>query len=121
MKATTDNSQLYFRALTVLIWAALPANGLLYALSWSQLPARLATHFDFANRPTGWMSREGSFAFAVFLATGLALIALIQGTLLWAENSIIEYNAYGYPINVNPIFTVGIVAAVLLVMLALGT
>src|SRR5215831_13624949 len=105
MNATTDNSQLYFRALTVLIGAALPANGLLYALSWSQLPARLATHFDFWHRPNGWMSREGSFALAVFLATFLALIAtfvlyrvknsdasawgllalfyVIQGTLLW--------------------------------------
>ena len=143
MNATTDKSQFYFRALAMLIWAALPANALLYALSWGQLPARLATHFDFRNHPNGWMSREGSFAVAIFLATSLAVIAsfvlsrvkksdaaawgllvlfyVIQGTLLWVENSIIEYNAYGYPININPVFTVGIVAAVLLVMLALGT
>jgi Protein of unknown function (DUF1648) len=142
MKATTESSRLYFRALTVLIWAALPANALLFALSWSQLPARLATHFDFRNRPNGWMSREGSFAGAVFLATFLAVIAtfalsrvkksdaaawgllasfyLIQGTLLWAEHSIIEYNVYGYPINVTPVFSVGIAAAVLLVILALA-
>jgi len=143
MNATTESSRLYFRALTVLIWAALPANVLLFALSWSQLPARLATHFDFQNHPNGWMSREGSSAFGVFLATFLAVIAtfvlsrvkksdaaawgllalfyVIQGTLLWAEHSIIEYNAYGYPINVQPVFTVGIAAAVLLVILALGT
>ena len=143
MNATTDSSRLYFRALTLLIWGALPANALLYALSWGQLPARLATHFDFRNRPNGWMSREGSLAFAVFFATLLAVIATfvlsrvknsdavswgllalfyaIQGTLLWAENSIIEYNAYGYPINIEPVFIGGIVAAVLLVMLVLGT
>lgn len=144
MNTAVQNSQLsYFRALTALIWAALPANGLLYALSWRQLPARLATHFDFANRPNGWMSREGSLVFSLFFAAFLAVSAtlilarvkkpdaaawgvvalfyVIQGTLLWAENATIAYNTQGVPVNAAPVFAVGIMAAVLVVVLALGT
>lgn len=144
MNSTVQNSQpLLFRALTVLIWAALPANALLYAIAWNQLPARMATHFSFANQPNGWMSREGSLAFTVCFATLLSLTAtwillrvqkpdaaawgllalfyVIQGTLLWAENATIGYNVYRTPVNAAPVFAVGIVAGVLLVILALGT
>ena len=144
MNGTSQNSQMLpFRALTVFIWAALPANALLYAVSWDQLPHRLATHFNFADQPNGWMSREGSFAFAIFFATSLAVIAtiilarvkkpdaaawgllslfyVVQGTLLWAENATIAYNVQGAPVNVAAVFAVGIIAAVLLVVLALAT
>jgi hypothetical protein len=143
MNTANENSRFYFRASTVLIWAALPANGLLYALTWNQLPSQMATHFDFTNRPNGWMSREGSLAFSLLFATFLAVIAtlvlsrvnkadaaawglvlvfyVVQGTLLWAENSTIEYNLYGRPIHVLPVLTLGFAAAVLVVVLALGT
>lgn len=143
MTAAVDNSRVYFRALTALMWIALPANALLYALWWDHLPPRLATHFDFANHPNGWMSREGSLAFAVFFATSLAAMAtwilsrvkktdaaawglltlfyVIQGTLLWAENATVDYNVHGTAVNAAPVFAVGIGAAVLLVILALGT
>ena len=144
MNLTSQNSpMLPFRALTVLIWAALPANALLYAVSWDQLPHTLATHFNFAGQANGWMSREGSFAFAIFFATSLAVIAtlilwrvkkpdaaawgllsffyLVEGTLLWAENATIAYNVQGTGVNVAPVLAVGAVAAVLLVVLALVT
>jgi Domain of unknown function (DUF1648) len=141
--AAQNSRLLYFRALTVLMWAALPANAVLYAAWWNQLPQRMATHFNFANQPNGWMPREGSFGFAMFFATLLAVIAtvilsrvktpdaaawgllalfyVVEGTLLWAENSTIAYNTRGTPVNATPVFAVGIVAAVLLVVLALAT
>jgi hypothetical protein len=144
MNAATENPQLRcFRALSVLMWAALPANAVLYAISWHQLPQRLATHFDFANRPNGWMSREGSLIFSLVFATFLAVIAswilfrvkkpdaaawgllilfyVVQGTLLWAETATIDYNVRGTPVDAMPVFAVGIIAAVLLAVLALGT
>jgi hypothetical protein len=144
VNAAKENPQLlYFRALSVLMWAALPANAVLYAISWDELPQRLATHFDFANRPNGWMSREGSLIFSLVFATSLAVIAswilfrvkkpdavawgllilfyVIQGTLLWAETATIDYNVRGTPVNAAPVFAVGIIAAALLVVLALGT
>jgi hypothetical protein len=143
MNGTAQNSQLPFRALTVLLWAALPANALLYAISWDQLPRTLATHFNFANQPNGWMSREGSFAFAVFFAMLLAVTATVillrvrkpdtaawgllvlfyvaEGTLLWAENATISFNLHGTPLKAAPILSVGITAAILLVVLALVT
>jgi Protein of unknown function (DUF1648) len=144
MNTANENSLFYFRAATVLVWAALPANALLYALAWRQLPSRMATHFDLASGPNGWMSREGSLAFSLLVATFLAVIASsvlsrvskpdaaawglvflfygVQGTLLWAENATIEYNLYGRPIiNVLPVLAVGTAAAVLVVVLALGT
>ena len=144
MNAAKEKSQLrYFRALSVLMWAALPANAVLYAISWRQLPQRLATHFDFANRPNGWMSREGSLIFSLVFATFMAAIAtwillrvkkpdatawgllilfyVVQGTLLWAETATIDYNVRGTPVNAAPVFAVGITAAILLLILALGT
>lgn len=144
MNATADNSQLtYFRTATVFVWAALPAEAILYATSWNQLPERVATHFNLANQPNGWMSREGSLAFSLFVATFVAWIAawvlsrvkkpdaaawgllalfyVIQGTLLWAENSTIAYNVEGSPVNATPVLATGIGATVLLVILALAS
>jgi hypothetical protein len=144
MNGATQNPQvLYFRALTVLMWAAVPENAVLYAISWDQLPPRLATHFDFANHPNGWMSREGSLIFSLVFATLMAATAswilfrvkkpdavawgllglfyVVEGTLLWAETATIDYNVRGTPVNAAPVFATGITAAILLVVLALGT
>lgn len=132
-----------YRMATAFMWLALPANALLYATSWKQLPPRLATHFTFENQQNGWMSREESVVFAVFFATCLAVVAtiivsrvrkpdavawgllglfyLVQGTLLWAENATIAYNVQGVPVNATPVLAVGIAAAVLLIGLALLT
>lgn len=42
------------------------------------LPERVATHFDGAGRPNGWMSRTGHLAFTLALGTGLP--AVMVGT-----------------------------------------
>jgi len=132
-----------FKALTALIWIALPAIAGLYASAWSQLPARIATHFDFANQPNGWMSREGSLIFFLIFATLVAATAswvlsrvkwpdpsawallmlfyVIIGIVIWAEQSVIAYNAEGRSVNVIPVFGAGMLAAAVVVVIALGT
>jgi hypothetical protein len=129
--------------LTAMMWLVVPVMAGLYATSWAQLPARLATHFDFSNRPNGWMSREASLIFSMVMAiffAGLATLILsrvkkpdpaawallvlfyvISGTLIWAENAVIGYNVRGRPVNVTPVLVTGISSAMLVVIIALGT
>jgi uncharacterized membrane protein len=141
--AEQSDSRKYLRALTALMWLAVPVMAGLYAVSWPELPARLATHFDLANHPNGWMSREVWLTFSLLLGifiTGLATLILyrvkkpdpaawallllfyvITGTLLWAENAVIAYNVQGRPVNVTPVLATGIGAAIFVVIIALGT
>jgi hypothetical protein len=138
-----SGSRKYYKALTALLWLALPADALLYATWWNRLPARLATHFNFNNQPNGWMSREASLAFSLVFAivviatatwflwrvqnpdpTAWALLALfyvVLGTLLWAEDSVIAYNASGRSVNVTPILVTGIASTILVTLFALST
>jgi hypothetical protein len=107
------------------------------------LPARLATHFDLANRANGWMPREASLTFSLVMAIFIAgvttlilsrvkrpdpaawavlvLFYVIMGTLLWAENAVIAYNVHGTPVNVTPVLVTGISAAIVVAIIALGT
>jgi hypothetical protein len=107
------------------------------------LPARLATHFDLANRANGWMPREASLTFSLVMAIFIAgvttlilsrvkrpdpaawavlvLFYVIMGTLLWAEDSVIAYNVHGKPVNVAPVLVTGIGAAIVVMIIALGT
>lgn len=145
MTRALDNShsQTYFRALTWLQWLVLPVIAGLFAVSWNQLPARLAAHFDFNNQPNGWMPREACLVMLLVIGTLMVTTAVwvlsrvsvpdaaawalmllfyvIIGTLLWAANSIIAYNTVGTPVNVVPVLASGIGAAVLVVVLALAT
>src|SRR5438067_4778111 len=124
----------YYRLATALMWLALPANALLYAVWWKHLPTQLATHFDFNNRPNGWMSRDGSVIFSMVFAlivvttatwvlsrirkpdpaawALMLLFYVVVGTLLWAEDSVIAYSVSGRPVNVAPVLASGIGAAV---------
>lgn len=145
MTLAADNSQSRgaFKALTALIWIAVPVVAALYALAWSQLPTRLATHFNFANQPNGWMSREGSLIFFLLFAALMAGTAtwvmsrvnspdptawvmliffyVILGVLIWAERAVIAYNVDGRPVNVIPVFGAGMLAAAVVIVIALGT
>jgi uncharacterized membrane protein len=137
------DSRRYLRTFTGLMWLALPITAVLYAMSWRELPARLATHFDLSNHPNGWMSREGSLAFLlvmVIFVAGLATLILLRvqkpdaaawallllfyvvlGTLLWAGEAIIAFNLHGQPVNVAPVLLCGMGAALLVVITALAT
>lgn len=136
-------SRRYLRLFTGLMWLALPITGVLYGMSWQRLPARLATHFDLANHPNGWMSREESLVFLLVIVMFLAGVAtlilfrvtkpdlaawavliffyVILGTMLWAGEAIIAYNVQGQPVNVSPVLFSGMGAAILVVITALGT
>jgi hypothetical protein len=141
--AEQSGSRRYLRIFTGLIWLAVPTMAAMYAMSWQELPARLATHFDLANRPNGWMSRDVSLTFSlvmgIFIAGSATLILsrvkrpdpaawallvlfyVIMGTLLWAEEAIIAYNVHGKAVNVLPVLLTGLSAAIVVVVIALGT
>jgi Protein of unknown function (DUF1648) len=137
------DSRRYLRIFTGLMWLALPITAVIYGMAWPELPSRLATHFNLANQPNGWMSREGSLVFLLVTSSfvaGLATLILsrvkrpdptawallilfyvILGTVLWAGEAIIAYNVHGQPVNVTPILVSGIGAAILVVITALVT
>jgi hypothetical protein len=141
--AEQSGSRRYLRIFTGLIWVAVPAMAGMYAMSWQQLPGRLATHFDLTNHPNGWMSRDVSLTFSLvmgmFIAGSATLILsrvkrpdpaawallvlfyVIIGTLLWAEEAVVAYNVHGEPVNVLPVLVTGISAAIVVVVIALGT
>ena len=143
MTKVSSNSRTLFGMLAALQWLSLPVMVLLFGSVWQQLPSRVATHFDLAGQPNGWMTREEAVvvllgvATAVLItttwvlsrvtemdATAWGLIALgyiIQSALIWAGQSIIDYNVHGKPLHPGPILLIGILAAVLLIMLSLGT
>ena len=65
------DSKLY-RALTAMLWLALPLTALQYWSVWDQLPGRMATHFGAAGQPNGWMTRETSLIFALVVTDAAA-------------------------------------------------
>jgi len=98
-------------------WLGLPLIAFRYWQVWDRLPANMATHFNAANHPNGWMSREGSMYFILGLyllmvalcgvivtviyklhapdaaawAT-LGLFYVILGVLHYANESVLAYN-----------------------------
>jgi xanthosine utilization system XapX-like protein len=144
MTAIHDNSQhgKAFAALGTLIWLALPLMIGIYAHAWNQLPARLATHFDFSGHPNGWMSRDGCLVFFVVFGTLMAVTAtwvlsrvrrpdppawalvalfyILFGVLVAGEHAIIAFNVEGRPVDVMPVFATGMIAAAIVMVIALG-
>jgi uncharacterized membrane protein len=51
------------RAPAILLAATLSAAVVQLAWAYPQLPELVATHFDGAGRPNGWMRRDSSVAF----------------------------------------------------------
>jgi len=131
---------------TALMWVALPLTALRYAQAWSQLPARMATHFNALGQPNGWMSRETSLYFALGLTgfvllvfTAIALVIarqktmpdpvafamlgffyLIVGVVFYANESILHHNLTGNPVSVSPVLFGVPVAVVLIAALYLS-
>jgi Protein of unknown function (DUF1648) len=56
------------------LWLALPLVWARYLSAWDRLPARLATHFNAAGQPNGWMSRASALIFPLGLLTLLLLL-----------------------------------------------
>jgi len=132
-----------YRAMTALLWLALPLTGLQYWSVWNQLPARMATHFAASGQPNGWMTRQVSLVFvmgltAILLATFswalsrvrkpdilawslLVMSCVILGALFNLNAAVLNYNIYGSPLNFIPGISVICVAAVAVTAIALMT
>jgi hypothetical protein len=143
MTQAPNNSPSLFKTLAGLQWLALPVMALMFASVWQQLPDRVATHFNLANQPNGWMSREETLVVLLGLATAFAITAtwvtsrvsepdpaawglvgvfyVMQATLIFAGHAIIAYNVAGASVNVGPIVLVGIASAAMVVVLAVAT
>jgi hypothetical protein len=117
-----------YQTCTGLLWLALPLTALRYWQVWDRLPAFMATHFDIANRPNGWMTREVSFWFSLGLTAFMLVILtlvlyvarkkqapqplawallgfsyLVTGLIYAVNSAIIDYNLYRQPLNLGPV------------------
>lgn len=123
-----------------LLWLALPLTALRYWQVWDQLPAYMATHFNAANQPNGWMSRTtalwyglGITAFLLALFTAVLYLAhwkrevtkfswvllaffYVAAALIYRVNSgLVDYNLNGRPVSVAPVI-VGLTAGIVVLI-----
>jgi hypothetical protein len=125
------------------LWLFLPLVAFRNWQVWDRLPARLATHFDIAGNPNGWMPREGALKFIlIFMAivlsvTTLALLrvrapqaaswailgisCVVLGSLYCGEESILAYNLFGTSVHVLPVVISTLLAVFALTAVYLGT
>ncbi len=123
----------WWKAGVGLLWLGLPLIAFRYWLVWDRLPARMATHFNAANQPNGWMTREGSLIFVLVLyaflvtlfsaivflfhkvhapdAAAWAVVGLfyvVLGVIVYSNESVLRYNLSGEPIQllymIAPVF-----------------
>jgi hypothetical protein len=132
-----------YRTLTAFLWLALPLTGFQYWIVWDQLPARMATHFGASGQANGWMPRQGSLIFSLVLMVCLlstftwvlnrvrkpdllawsllAMLYVVIGAMYSINAAVLNYNLYGYPVNVVPLMLMIFVAALVLMAVAFGT
>ena len=135
-----------WQVLIGLMWLALPAVAIRYWFMWDRLPLRMATHFNAANQPNGWMTRETSLTFSLvtlaFLLTVFSVVLYFvhrkyfDRTFSWALllffyfvtgfgyamfNAVIDYNLYGRPIQLLPLVIGMPVAIIALLAIYLGS
>ncbi len=128
-----------------LLWLALPLVAIQYWRVWDQLPARMATHFNAAGQPNGWMSRGVALEFGVGVMAFLLLVftpilwaisrrqvdrfawaflgfcAVVAGFVVVGNQKVIAYNLEGTPIDIEPFLIVVPAAAVCLAIFFLGS
>jgi hypothetical protein len=133
-----------FQFAIALLWLTVPLVAIQYWSVWDQLPTRMATHFNAAGQPNGWMSREvsmqfgiGVIAFVLLIFTAilwtisrrqidkfawafLAFCAVITGVVAYGNQQVIQYNLSGTPIHIGP-FLFAAPAAVILMIFYFGS
>jgi hypothetical protein len=126
-----------FQFAILLLWLSLPLVAVQYTQVWSQLPARVATHFNAAGQANGWMSRGeavnfgvGFEAFLLVIFTALLLYnahqrldgfswaalgfcALVLGVMVEVNRGIANYNLRGAPLQLGGMLIALPIAAVL--------
>jgi hypothetical protein len=132
-----------YRVAVGALWIVLPLTALRYWMVWDLLPARVATHFNAAGQPNGWMTREAALIFplamlAFFLAIATVILsrlqkvdpsawalwgffAVIVGVIYWGGESVLEYNLHGTPVNAMPVFAVVLVAVLVLIPILIAS
>ena len=135
-------SKLY-RALTAMLWLALPLTAVQYWWVWDQLPSRMATHFGATGQPNGWMTRETSLIFAMVVTTLvlvaltwaltrvrkpdvlawslLAMLYVVMGAMFSINVAMLNYNLHGRPLNIGPALAVVFIAAIVVTAVALAS
>jgi Protein of unknown function (DUF1648) len=132
-----------YRAFALLLWLALPLAALEYWQVWDKLPARMATHFNAANQPNGWMTPGESLRFIlVMMAVMLAVFSVLawiasrksvnagswallglfyvsMATLVAVNKAMLSFNVDGRPLNLGPWLVVVPVAVVVFVVVFL--
>lgn len=135
------NNQLH-RIAIALAWLALALTWLQYRAVWDRLPAHVATHFDAAGHANRWMTRENALNFPLILAAVLltvftvilfrlraqgrefwallGLLYLVMGVLAVVNNSIIEYNLEGSPIQIAPVLIAVFIGVIVVLVVFLS-
>jgi len=107
------------------LWLALPLVLGRYLPAWDRLPARIATHFNAAGQPNGWMSRGNALIFPLGLLTLLlllftailgrvrepnarswgvmALFYTVVAVVVQGADDVLRYNLDGRPVQVAQI------------------
>ncbi len=127
-----------FQLATVFLWLSLPLVTVQYTQVWSQLPVRVATHFNASGQANGWMSRGEAVNFAVgFMGFLLAIVtalllynarnrvdafswaalgfcALVVGIMVEVNRGIVNYNLHGAPLQLGGVLIALPIAAIFL-------
>ncbi len=136
------DSKLY-RALTAMLWLALPLTAWQYGSVWEQLPSRMATHFGGTGQPNGWMPRETALIFALVVTTLLlasltwaltrvrkpdvlawsllAMLYVVMGALFSINMAVLNYNLHGRPLDIVPALAVVFIAAIAVTVIAVAS
>lgn len=140
------NRQVAYRFFIGLMWLSLPLTALSYWQVWDQLPPHMATHFNCAGEPNGWMTREASLWFALGLTlfilvvfTTMAYLAqrqqvpdpaswsllafayIVVGFIYRVNNSVLDFNLTGHPVEVAPMLIVVPFVVAIFLVVYLGT
>lgn len=70
-----------YKPLLLLMWLALVTSAVNYWRVWTQLPARMAVHFDANFEPNGYTSREGAAELGLGIMAVLLLLFTIAGLI----------------------------------------
>jgi len=133
----------FYRLFGLALWLALPVVALRLLMVWDRLPLRLATHFDLAGRPNGWMSPNAFLVFILVTLTAaaatstivvyrvsqpdlsawtlLGFLYVVTGILYGAADGIVNYNLYGRGVHVLPYLIVGFGSMFVVLVVYIGT
>jgi hypothetical protein len=134
-----------FQIATALLWLALPLVAFQYWRVWDQLPMRMATHFNAAGHPNGWMSRDVALEFGIGVTAFLLVVFtpilwvivrrqvdrfswaflgfcyVVTGFVVVGNQQVIAYNLQGSPIHIEPLLIIVPTAIVALFIVYVGS